>query len=277
MITISSIGYVATDITVSANTSVYDVRLAPDTELLDEVVVVGFGTQRKADIKDAASSSIYGSRAAFGVILITTKRGHAGKTSVSYSGNVRYSGPARLPDLMNSWDFANYFNEANANAGQAAVFNDETLGRIQAFIAGEIPLYEGVDGKFRPQTTIANGKLAQLTSGSRSVTKTDNIYLLGSLTFKPLKGWNIYAQAGYPAGSTEAWQYMRRDNHLTASLYSDYTLNLNGHNMNVMAGISIEDYNDRYMGISRPDFITVGEHSGTRTQTSITLCTSPRA
>ena len=92
---------------------------------------MGFGTQRKADLKDAASSSIYGSRAAFGVILITTKRGHAGKTSVSYSGNVRYSGPARLPDLMNSWDFANYFNEANANAGQAAVFNDETLGRIQ--------------------------------------------------------------------------------------------------------------------------------------------------
>ena len=63
--------------------------------------------------------------------------------------------------------------------------------------------------------------------------------------------------AGYPAGSTEAWQYMRRDNHLTASLYSDYTLNLKGHNMNVMAGINIEDYNDRYMGISRPDFITV--------------------
>lgn len=34
-------------------------------------------------------------------------------------------------------------------------------------------------------------------------------------------------------------------------------LNLKGHNMNVMAGINIEDYNDRYMGISRPDFITV--------------------
>lgn len=66
MITISSIGYVATDITVSANTSVYDVRLAPDTELLDEVVVVGFGTQRKADLKDAASSSIYGSSSVFG-------------------------------------------------------------------------------------------------------------------------------------------------------------------------------------------------------------------
>lgn len=240
MITISSIGYVATDITVSANTSVYDVRLAPDTELLDEVVVVGFGTQRKADLTDAVSSSIYGSRAAFGVILITTKRGHAGKTSVSYSGNVRYSGPARLPDLMNSWDFANYFNEANANAGQAAVFNDETLGRIQAFIAGEIPLYEGVDGKFRPQTTIANGN-----------------------------SWHFHQQAN----DNVDWY----KTHYKWSWAQEHNINLNGHNMNVMAGINIEDYNDRYMGISRPDFITVGEHSGTRTQTSITLCTSPRA
>ena len=177
------------------------------------------------------------------MILITTKRGHAGKTSVSYSGNVRYSGPARLPGLMNSWDFANYFNEANANAGQAAVFNDETLGRIQAFIAGEIPLYEGVDGKFRPQTTIANGNSWHFHQQAN-----DNV----DGTRSALE----YA-AGYPAGSTEAWQYMRRDNHLTASLYSDYTLNLKGHNMNVMAGINIEDYNDRYMGISRPDFITV--------------------
>lgn len=181
---------------------------------------MGFGTQRKADLTDAVSSSIYGSRAAFGVILITTKRGHAGKTSVSYSGNVRYSGPARLPDLMNSWDFANYFNEANANAGQAAVFNDETLGRIQAFIAGEIPLYEGVDGKFRPQTTIANGN-----------------------------SWHFHQQAN----DNVDWY----KTHYKWSWAQEHNINLKGHNMNVMAGINIEDYNDRYMGISRPDFITV--------------------
>ena len=42
-------------------------------------------------LKDAAASSIYGSRAAFGVILITTKKGKAGKASVSYSGNARYA------------------------------------------------------------------------------------------------------------------------------------------------------------------------------------------
>ncbi|WP_049133213.1 TonB-dependent receptor plug domain-containing protein, partial [Bacteroides fragilis] len=42
-------------------------------------------------LKDAASSSIYGARASFGVIMITTKSGKSGKTRVNYSGNVRFS------------------------------------------------------------------------------------------------------------------------------------------------------------------------------------------
>ena len=48
-------------------------------------------------LKDAASSSIYGSRAAFGVILITTKKGKAGKMTVNYNNSFRYSGPTNLP------------------------------------------------------------------------------------------------------------------------------------------------------------------------------------
>jgi TonB-dependent SusC/RagA subfamily outer membrane receptor len=60
-------------------------------------------------LKDAASSSIYGSRAAFGVILITTKKGKAGKMQVNYNNNFRYSGPTNLPELLDSYSFANYF------------------------------------------------------------------------------------------------------------------------------------------------------------------------
>ena len=48
-------------------------------------------------LKDAASSSIYGARGAFGVILITTKSGKAGKTHVSYSGNVNSTAPFICP------------------------------------------------------------------------------------------------------------------------------------------------------------------------------------
>mgnify|MGYP000570918545 CR=1 FL=1 len=51
-------------------------------------------------LKDAASASIYGARAAFGVILITTKGGKAGKTRVNYSGNVRFSTAIQVPEML---------------------------------------------------------------------------------------------------------------------------------------------------------------------------------
>lgn len=84
-------------------------------------------------LKDAASAAIYGSRAAFGVILITTKSGKAGKTVVSYSGNVRFADAAQIPEMMDSWHFAKYFNEAAANSGQGAVFSPEVMERIEAY------------------------------------------------------------------------------------------------------------------------------------------------
>ena len=49
-------------------------------------------------LKDAASSAIYGARAAFGVILITTKKGSdATKLSINYSNNFSFSRPANMP------------------------------------------------------------------------------------------------------------------------------------------------------------------------------------
>ena len=57
-------------------------------------------------LKDASSSAIYGSRAAFGVILVTTKSGKEGRTNVSYNGNVRFSTATQIPEMPNSYDFA---------------------------------------------------------------------------------------------------------------------------------------------------------------------------
>lgn len=68
-------------------------------------------------LKDAAASSIYGSRAPFGVILITTKSGKEGRISINYNNNIRFSDPTKVPHMMNSYDFARYFNAASANAG----------------------------------------------------------------------------------------------------------------------------------------------------------------
>ncbi|WP_230679906.1 TonB-dependent receptor [Pontibacter rufus] len=89
-------------------------------------------------LKDAAASAIYGSRAPFGVILITTKSGKAGKTSVNYNNNFRISKPMGLPSMMDSYTFALYWNEAAANDGEAAKFSDEVLERILQYQRGEI-------------------------------------------------------------------------------------------------------------------------------------------
>ncbi len=222
----SYVGFATQTIPVNGRTTI-DVVMASDTELLDEVVVVGFGTQRKVNLtgavasvdtkqlesrpvssvgqalqgvvpglnlnvnnsggalgntlninirgtgtigtgsnaaplilidgiegnmntlnpediesisvlKDAASAAIYGSRAAFGVILITTKSGKEGKLSVNYNNSFRYSGPTNLPQPVDSYRFARFFNEANINQGGNAIFTDQVLERILAYQNGEI-------------------------------------------------------------------------------------------------------------------------------------------
>ena len=81
-------------------------------------------------LKDAAASSIYGSRAPFGVILVTTKKGVEGKTVINYNNNFRWASPINVPDMMDSYTFATFFNDANINGGGGAFFDEERMQRI---------------------------------------------------------------------------------------------------------------------------------------------------
>lgn len=81
-------------------------------------------------LKDAAASSIYGSRAPFGVILITTKKGTVGKTVINYNSNVRWGSPISKPDMMDSYTFATFLNDANINGNEAPFFSEERLQAI---------------------------------------------------------------------------------------------------------------------------------------------------
>lgn len=112
-------------------------------------------------LKDAASSSIYGARASFGVIMITTKSGKSGKTRVNYSGNVRFSDAIQIPDMVDSYTFAQYFNRANTNDGGGLVFDEAALERIKNYQTGKYtdpntPEYYGAkagnDGKWQNYT-----------------------------------------------------------------------------------------------------------------------------
>ena len=89
-------------------------------------------------LKDAAASSVYGSRAAFGVILVTTKRGKSGKVQVNYNNSLRSTQPTLLPEMMDSYTFALYFNEASLNGNGGPHFSAAHLQRIQDFQSGKL-------------------------------------------------------------------------------------------------------------------------------------------
>lgn len=251
VLVVSYIGYQPQCLTIDGNQTTFRIMLTEDTQTLDEVVVVGFGTQKKVNLtgavatvdtktlesrpvtsvtqalqgvmpglnidvndkggrldenpnmnirgtgnlgtgssasplvlidgaegdinslnpqdianisvlKDAASSSIYGSRAPFGVILITTKSGEAGKTNIQYSGNFRWSRPTNIPDMLDSYRFAKYFNVAKKNEEgneEAFIFSSATIDRIQKYMAGEYPYTsdpEGNQGGFFPFNGASN-------------------------------------------------------------------------------------------------------------------------
>jgi TonB-linked SusC/RagA family outer membrane protein len=67
-------------------------------------------------LKDAASASIYGARAAGGVVLITTKKGVAGaKAKISYSGSFGFNLPGNMPKRMSSWEEQELINLSRVN------------------------------------------------------------------------------------------------------------------------------------------------------------------
>lgn len=75
-------------------------------------------------LKDAASGAIYGTRAANGVILVTTKGGEKGKVHVNYNFSYGWQNPWKHRDVLNATEYAVMMNEGLVNAGQAPIYDD---------------------------------------------------------------------------------------------------------------------------------------------------------
>lgn len=82
-------------------------------------------------LKDASASSIYGSRAAGGVVLITTKSGKKGKATINYNNSFRFDSPLNMAEMMDSYTWAKYMNEASVNSGAGIWFTDDKLEQIK--------------------------------------------------------------------------------------------------------------------------------------------------
>lgn len=102
-------------------------------------------------LKDAGAAAIYGARAAFGVVLIETKSGEAGKTRVTFNENFSFSKPTILPEVIdNSYDQAVAINKAMFNNNGTYTFNEERLAGIKAYYEDpqSNPEFETVNGVF---------------------------------------------------------------------------------------------------------------------------------
>ncbi len=157
-------------------------------------------------LKDAASAAIYGSRAANGVVLVTTKQGKAGKLQLSYEGYVGVQNPYRMPALLNAKEYMAMQDETRFNEGNA-VYN----------WANELPdyLYESImNGSW-------NGtNWAEEFRNKDALTQNHSINLLGGSDIsKFAMGFSYTNQEGI-LGQPTATDYTR----YTARINSEHVL-----------------------------------------------------
>lgn len=112
-------------------------------------------------LKDASAAAIYGARAAFGVMLVTTKKGSRNqKTQVSYSNNFSWSSPARLPEMPRADVWAEMWNKAyDYDTPGSYYFNDKFMDALKGHILDPLnnpPILVDTEGIQHPSYTPEN-------------------------------------------------------------------------------------------------------------------------
>lgn len=129
-------------------------------------------------LKDASATAVYGVRGANGVVLVTTRRGAAGKVVISLSANYGLQSPARLPDFLGSYDYAVLRNEAvlNDNPNAVVPYNQQQLdgykNHTDPYLYPDVDYFDVFLKKYTPQSNMnvnvsGGGKVARyFVSGS---------------------------------------------------------------------------------------------------------------
>ncbi len=137
-------------------------------------------------LKDAASSAIYGARAANGVILVTTKQGKAGKIEVTYNGSVGWSNAYKRPQLLNAQQYMTIIDEYSFNTSGQKM---DWAGFVPADILTKVNSgWEGTDwwGAFENKNALQQNHSVTLTGGTdrskfaMSYTYTGNEGIMGA-------------------------------------------------------------------------------------------------
>lgn len=138
-------------------------------------------------LKDASTAAIYGARAANGVILVTTKTGKEGKVKINYNSYVGVQKPTELPELVNSWEYAELYNEATGNM----VYSPEDIEKLKN--GSDKDNYPNTDfiGSVFSRNPVQTSHNLQLTGGN-----TGNQYIvsLGYMNQQGLLERNDYSR-----------------------------------------------------------------------------------
>lgn len=94
-------------------------------------------------LKDA-SAAVYGARAAYGVILVKTKRGKVGTPTISYNGQFGFTDALKLPKMLSAYDYGRIYNAARA-AGTSTGESESDNVRTQYFQADELDAMRGLN------------------------------------------------------------------------------------------------------------------------------------
>ncbi len=119
-------------------------------------------------LKDAASAAIYGSRAANGVVLITTRSGKQGKVKIDYSGYLSWESVGKTFDLVSNYaDYMDLINEGYLNSNQPAKYSDKIIQEWRANEGGDALKYPNtdlMDAMFK--TSFSNNHTLSVSGGS---------------------------------------------------------------------------------------------------------------
>ncbi|MFA6087750.1 MAG: TonB-dependent receptor [Mucilaginibacter sp.] len=142
-------------------------------------------------LKDAASASIYGSRAANGVILVTTKRGSGKKIAITYNSYAGWQKPTNMPDVVNALDHMLLMNEAYTNVGRTQLYPNDLIEQYRG--------QNGVSSDKYPNTNwqkeVLTGSGFQQSHFVNINGGSDNIRVLTSIGYFDQKG--IIENSGY--------------------------------------------------------------------------------
>lgn len=135
-------------------------------------------------LKDAASTVLYGMKGANGVLLITTKRGKEGPLKVNFSMQHGFESPVRLPEFLDSYNYARLYNEALFNDNSAIRYTDEDLDRYRKgddpYFHPNVNWYDAVLRKYVPiskySLTLSGGQNKARYFVALGALRTDGLY-----------------------------------------------------------------------------------------------------